>query len=154
MSRCDRNRSHRGGRRCDRSAAMQSLFDRFGTGYRHWRESIWRPLRAAQLLSEMTDDDVTTHVSSQVGRLGCCTERSLKSPVRHFVCSLRCQVCWVLDRLAHYTATSAFLDGFAGARRTMGLPATVVDWGLWKSLADVPKDATPNRRGIRAATHG
>ena len=43
--------------------------------------------------------------------------------------------------LAHYTATSASLDTFAYARRAMGLPATVVNWGLWKSLADQQSDA-------------
>ena len=39
--------------------------------------------------------------------------------------------------LAHYTATSTFLDTFAYARRNLGLPATTVNWGLWKSLADL-----------------
>ena len=43
--------------------------------------------------------------------------------------------------LAHYAATSTFLDTFAYARRAMGLPATVVNWGVWKSLADAQSDA-------------
>jgi phthiocerol/phenolphthiocerol synthesis type-I polyketide synthase B len=43
--------------------------------------------------------------------------------------------------LAHYTATSTFLDTFAYARRNLGLPATVINWGLWKSLADQEADA-------------
>ncbi len=38
--------------------------------------------------------------------------------------------------VAHYTAANAFADAFAYARRALGLPATVVDWGLWKSWAD------------------
>ena len=38
--------------------------------------------------------------------------------------------------LAHYAATTTFLDTFAYARRAAGLPATAVNWGLWKSLAD------------------
>ena len=44
--------------------------------------------------------------------------------------------------LAHYTATSGFLDALAYARRVMGLPATAVNWGLWKSLADAKQDAS------------
>ena len=36
----------------------------------------------------------------------------------------------------HYTAANAFADAFAYARRALGLPATVVDWGLWNSWAD------------------
>jgi phthiocerol/phenolphthiocerol synthesis type-I polyketide synthase B len=39
--------------------------------------------------------------------------------------------------LAHYAATTTFLDTFAYARRAAGLPANAVNWGLWKSLADV-----------------
>jgi len=42
--------------------------------------------------------------------------------------------------LAHYTATSTFLDTFAYARRNIGLPATVVNWGLWKSLVELESD--------------
>ena len=38
--------------------------------------------------------------------------------------------------LAHYAATTTFLDTFALARRAAGLPATAINWGLWKSLAD------------------
>ena len=38
--------------------------------------------------------------------------------------------------LGHYTAASTFLDTFAYARRALGLAATVVNWGLWKSRAD------------------
>ncbi len=44
--------------------------------------------------------------------------------------------------LAHYTATSTFLDTFAHARRNLGLPATAVNWGLWKSLADMQSGAS------------
>ena len=38
--------------------------------------------------------------------------------------------------VGHYTAANAFADAFAYARRALGLPATVVDWGLWKSWSD------------------
>jgi phthiocerol/phenolphthiocerol synthesis type-I polyketide synthase B len=38
--------------------------------------------------------------------------------------------------LAHYTATTTFLDTFALARRAAGLAATAINWGLWKSLSD------------------
>jgi phthiocerol/phenolphthiocerol synthesis type-I polyketide synthase B len=42
--------------------------------------------------------------------------------------------------LAHYAATTTFLDTFAFARRAAGLPATAINWGLWKSLADTQSD--------------
>ncbi|WP_079096938.1 phthiocerol type I polyketide synthase PpsB [Mycobacterium tuberculosis] len=124
-------------------AAMQTLFDRFGTELPPL-EGIYLAAFAGRpaLLSEMTDDDVTTMFRPKLDALALLHRRSLKSPVRHFV--LFSSVSGLLGSrwLAPYTATSAFLDSFAGARRTMGLPATVVDWGLWKSLADVQKDAT------------
>ncbi|NKE24331.1 phthiocerol type I polyketide synthase PpsB [Mycobacterium tuberculosis] len=124
-------------------AAMQTLFGRFGTELPPL-EGIYLAAFAGRpaLLSEMTDDDVTTMFRPKLDALALLHRRSLKSPVRHFV--LFSSVSGLLGSrwLAHYTATSAFLDSFAGARRTMGLPATVVDWGLWKSLADVQKDAT------------
>ncbi|CKT58491.1 phenolpthiocerol synthesis type-I polyketide synthase PPSB [Mycobacterium tuberculosis] len=124
-------------------AAMQTLFDRFGTELPPL-EGIYLAAFAGRpaLLSEMTDDDVTTMFRPKLDALALLHRLSLKSPVRHFV--LFSSVSGLLGSrwLAHYPATSAFLDSFAGARRTMGLPATVVDWGLWKSLADVQKDAT------------
>jgi phthiocerol/phenolphthiocerol synthesis type-I polyketide synthase B len=43
--------------------------------------------------------------------------------------------------LAHYAATTTFLDTFAFARRAAGLPATAINWGLWKSLSDSQSDA-------------
>lgn len=128
-------------------AAMQTLFDRFGTELPPL-EGIYLAAFAGRpaLLSEMTDDDVTTMFRPKLDALALLHRLSLKSPVRHFV--LFSSVSGLLGSrwLAHYTATSAFLDSFAGARRTMGLPATVVDWGLWKSLADVQKTRLKSAR--------
>ena len=61
---------------------------------------------------------------------------SLRHPVRHFV--LFSSISGVLGSrwLAHYAATTTFLDTLAFARRAAGLPATAINWGLWKSLAD------------------
>ena len=61
--------------------------------------------------------------------------------MRHFV--LFSSISGLLGSrwLAHYTATSTFLDTFAYARRNLGLPATVVNWGLWKSLGRPQSDA-------------
>jgi phthiocerol/phenolphthiocerol synthesis type-I polyketide synthase B len=59
--------------------------------------------------------------------------------------------------LGHYTAAGAFLDTFAYTRRALGLPATVVDWGLWKSVdeeqpetTDVGLQPMPSEVAIRA----
>ena len=60
---------------------------------------------------------------------------SLTTPVRRFV--LFSSITGLLGSrwVAHYTAANAFADTFAYARRALGLAATVVDWGLWKSWA-------------------
>jgi phthiocerol/phenolphthiocerol synthesis type-I polyketide synthase B len=89
----------------------------------------------------MTDDDVSTMFRPKLDALGVLHEVSLKTDVHHFV--LFSSISGLLGSrwLAHYTATSAFLDTFAYARRTMGLPASVVNWGLWKSLAEQQSDA-------------
>ena len=122
--------------------AMAALFDRFGTELPAL-DGIYLAAFAGGpvTLSEMTDDDVSTMFRPKLDALGVLHELSLKTDVRHFV--LFSSISGLLGSrwLAHYTATSAFLDTFAYARRTMGLPASVVNWGLWKSLADLQSDA-------------
>jgi phthiocerol/phenolphthiocerol synthesis type-I polyketide synthase B len=89
----------------------------------------------------MTDDDVSIMFRPKLDALGVLHELSLKTELRHFV--LFSSISGLLGSrwLAHYTATSAFLDTFGYARRNLGLPATVVNWGLWKSLSDQQSDA-------------
>jgi len=93
------------------------------------------------LLSEMTNDDVTAMFAPKLDAVALLHRLSLRMPVRQFV--LFSSISGLLGSrwLAHYTATSTFLDTFAYARRLLGLPATVVDWGLWGSLADGQQDA-------------
>ncbi len=127
--------------------AMGALFDRFGTDLPPL-EGIYLAAFAGGpvLLSEMSDDDVAAMFRPKLDAAALLHRLSLRQltddPVRHFV--LFSSVSGLLGSrwLAHYTATSTFLDAFAYARRTMGLPATVVDWGLWKSLADAQRDAS------------
>ncbi len=121
--------------------AMKALFDRFDTDL--------PPLDGIYLaafgggpvtLRDMTDDDVTAMFRPKLDTLSLLHQLSLKTPVSHFV--LFSSISGLLGSrwLAHYTATSGFLDTFAYARRNIGLPATVVNWGLWKSLSDSQSD--------------
>jgi len=122
--------------------AMAALFDRFGTDLPAL-DGIYLAAFAGGpvTLSEMTDDDVRMMFGPKLDALGVLHELSLKTEVRHFV--LFSSISGLLGSrwLAHYTATSAFLDTFGYARRNLGLPATVVNWGLWKSLSDQQSDA-------------
>ena len=123
-------------------SAMAALFDRFGTDLPAL-DGIYLAAFAGGpvTLSDMTDDDVSTMFRPKLDALGVLHELSLRTRVRHFV--LFSSISGLLGSrwLAHYTATSTFLDTFAYARRNLGLPATVVNWGLWKSLADLQSDA-------------
>jgi phthiocerol/phenolphthiocerol synthesis type-I polyketide synthase B len=119
-------------------AAMTALFDRFGADL--------PPLGGIYLatfgggpvtLRDMTDDDVTAMFRPKLDAVSLLHKLSLTTPVRHFV--LFSSISGLLGSrwLAHYAATTTFLDTFAYARRAAGLSATVVNWGLWKSLADI-----------------
>ena len=123
------------------AAAMTALFDRFGADLPPL-DGIYLAAFAGGpvTLTQMTDDDVSTMFRPKMDALQILHDLSLTSTVRRFV--LFSSISGLLGSrwLAHYTATSTFLDTFAYARRNLGLPATVVNWGLWKSLADTPSD--------------
>jgi phthiocerol/phenolphthiocerol synthesis type-I polyketide synthase A len=123
--------------------AMTTLFDRFGTDLPPL-EGIYLAAFAGRpvLLSEMTDDDVAAMFRPKLDAATLLHRLSLKMPVRQFVLFSSISGLTGSRWLAHYTATSTFLDTLAYARRVMGLPATTVNWGLWKSLADGQQDAS------------
>jgi phthiocerol/phenolphthiocerol synthesis type-I polyketide synthase B len=66
---------------------------------------------------------------------------SVRHPVRQFVLFSSISGLTGSRWLAHYAATTTFLDTFAFARRAAGLPATAINWGLWKALSDSQSDA-------------
>ena len=123
--------------------AMSTLFERFGSDLPAL-EGIYLAAFAGGpvALSSMTDEDVATMFRPKLDALGVMHALSLKRDIRHFV--LFSSISGLLGSrwLAHYTATSTFLDTFAYARRNLGLPATTVNWGLWKSLADLQSDTS------------
>ncbi len=122
-------------------AAMTTLFDRFGADLPPL-EGIYLAAFAGRpvLLSEMTDDDVAAMFRPKIDAAALLHRLSLKLPVRQFVLFSSISGLTGSRWLGHYTATSTFLDTLAYARRVMGLPATTVNWGLWKSLADGQQD--------------
>ncbi|BBC17699.1 polyketide synthase [Mycobacterium leprae Kyoto-2] len=123
--------------------AMTALFDRFGVDLPPL-EGIYLAAFAGRpvLLSDMTDNDVVAMFRPKLDVASLLHRLSLKQPVKYFL--LFSSISGLIGSrwLAHYTATSAFLDILGYARRLVGLPATVVAWGLWKSLADAQQDAT------------
>ncbi|BBZ48734.1 type I polyketide synthase [Mycobacterium heidelbergense] len=121
-------------------AAMGALLDRFGRDLPPL-QGIYLAAFAGQpvLLSEMTDDDVRAMFAPKVDAAALLHRLSLTTAatsLRHFVLFSSISGLTGSRWLGHYAATSGYLDALAYARRVMGLPATTVNWGLWKSLAD------------------
>jgi phthiocerol/phenolphthiocerol synthesis type-I polyketide synthase B len=122
--------------------AMTELFDRFGTELPALEGIYLAAFGGGPVaLSDMTTDDVNAMFGPKLDALGVLHTLSLRTAVRHFLMFSSISGLLGSRWLAHYTATSNFLDTFAYARRNMGLPATVVNWGLWKSLANGQTDA-------------
>ncbi|MGV0700845.1 SDR family NAD(P)-dependent oxidoreductase [Mycolicibacter sinensis] len=121
--------------------AMSALFDRFGADLPplagiHVAAFAGGPVT----LRDMTDDDVTAMFRPKLDVVAVLHKLSLRHPVRHFVLFSSISGITGSRWLAHYTATTTFLDTFAYARRAAGLPATAINWGLWKSLNDTQSD--------------
>jgi len=128
-------------------ASMAAVFDRFGADLPPLEGIYLASLAGGEaLLTEMTDDDLAPMFRSKIDAAVVLHKLSLTcpatQPVRRFV--LFSSITGLLGSraVAHYTAANAFSDTFAYARRALGLPATVVDWGLWKSWADAQPQMT------------
>jgi phthiocerol/phenolphthiocerol synthesis type-I polyketide synthase B len=122
--------------------AMSALFDRFGVDL--------PPLAGIYLvafaggpitLRDMTDDDVTAMFRPKLDVVALLHKLSVRHPVRQFVLFSSISGVTGSRWLAHYAATTTYLDTFAFGRRAAGLPATAINWGLWKSLSDSQSDA-------------
>lgn len=118
-------------------ASMAAVFDRFGADLPPLGGIYLAAFGGGPItLSDMTDDDVAAMFAPKLDALAVLHKLSLTTSVRQFV--LFSSISGLLGSrwLSHYAATTTFLDTFAYARRAAGLPATTINWGLWKSLAD------------------
>ncbi|MGB1224042.1 MAG: type I polyketide synthase, partial [Mycobacterium sp.] len=137
--------------------SMAKVFERFGADLPPLEGIYLASLAGGEaLLADMTDEDLNPMFRSKIDAAAVLHKLSLTTPVRHFV--LFSSITGLLGSrgVAHYTAANAFSDAFAYARRALGLPATVVDWGLWKSWSDAQPqmkaaglDPMPNDVAIR-----
>jgi phthiocerol/phenolphthiocerol synthesis type-I polyketide synthase B len=121
--------------------AMSALFDRFGTDLPPLAGIYLAAFGGGPItLRDMTDDDVTAMFRPKLDVVAVLHRLSLRQPVRQFVLFSSISGVTGSRWLAHYAATTTFLDTFAYARRAAGLPATAINWGLWKSLSDSQSD--------------
>jgi phthiocerol/phenolphthiocerol synthesis type-I polyketide synthase B len=126
--------------------AMSALFDRFGADLPPLAGIYVAAFAGGPItLRDMTDADVTAMFRPKLDVVTLLHRLSLREPaVRQFVLFSSISGLTGSRWLAHYAATTTFLDTFAFARRAAGLPATTVNWGLWKSLSDNQSDAERN----------
>ena len=118
-------------------SAMAALFDRFGDDLPPLEGVYLAALAGGEaLLTEMTDADLSDMFRPKLDAAVVLHRLTLRHRVRRFV--LFSSITGLLGSrmVGHYTAANAFQDTLAYARRALGLSATVVDWGLWKSWAD------------------
>jgi phthiocerol/phenolphthiocerol synthesis type-I polyketide synthase B len=121
--------------------AMSALFDRFGADLPPLAGIYLAAFGGGPItLRDMTDDDVTAMFRPKLDVVALLHRLSLRHPVREFVLFSSISGVTGSRWLAHYAATTTFLDTFAFARRAAGLPATAINWGLWKSLSDRQSD--------------
>ncbi|MCB0950645.1 MAG: KR domain-containing protein, partial [Mycobacterium sp.] len=119
------------------AAAMGRLFDRFGADLPPLGGIYLAAMSGSPVtLADMTHDDTVAMFRSKMDAGALLDTLSRDHPVEQFV--LFSSISGVLGSrwLAHYAATTTFLDTLAFARRAAGLPACAINWGLWKSLAD------------------
>jgi phthiocerol/phenolphthiocerol synthesis type-I polyketide synthase B len=121
---------------------MRALFDRFGADLPPLAGVYLAAFGGGPvLLSDMKDDDVAAMFRPKLDVLALMHRLTLSRPsVRQFVLFSSISGLTGSRWLAHYAATTTFLDAFAYARRAAGLPATAINWGLWKSLTDTQAD--------------
>ncbi len=120
---------------------MTALFDRFGADLPPLGGIYVAAFGGGPVtLSDMTEDDVTAMFRPKLDVVSLLHKLSLRQPVQRFVLFSSISGLTGSRWLAHYAATTTFLDTFAYARRAAGLAATAINWGLWKSLANNQSD--------------
>jgi phthiocerol/phenolphthiocerol synthesis type-I polyketide synthase B len=123
-------------------SVMSPLFDRFGADLPRLAGIYLAAFGGGPItLRDMTDDDVSAMFRPKLDVVALLHRLSLGQPsLRQFVLFSSISGVTGSRWLAHYAATTTFLDTFAFARRAAGLPATAINWGLWKSLSDSQSD--------------
>jgi len=118
-------------------AALGAVFDRFGADLPPLGGIYVAAFAGGPItLLDMTNDDVTAMFRPKLDVVSLLHRLSLRHSIEQFVLFSSISGLTGSRWLAHYTATSTFLDTFALARRAAGLPASAINWGLWKSLSD------------------
>lgn len=75
-------------------------------------------------------------------------------PLEHFVCFSSISSLLGMAKQANYNAGNSFLDGLASFRRTLGLPALTVNWGVLSETGFVARNQNVSEYLERAGLEG
>ncbi|WP_456115148.1 type I polyketide synthase [Streptomyces liliifuscus] len=104
-----------------------------------------------QQLSAITLDDFSRMTRAKIGGAMHLDELLGDRDLEVFVTFSSGSAVWGNANQAAYGGANAFLDALAHNRRSRGLPATSIAWGLWGGEgADADTDAQLRRIGVRA----
>ncbi|TWS19918.1 SDR family NAD(P)-dependent oxidoreductase [Tsukamurella asaccharolytica] len=121
--------------------AMTALIERFGADLPELSGVYVTALAGgAGQLADLTSADVDAMFRPKIDVLALLHELTLDAPVRDFV--IFSSITGIIGSrwLGHYTAANAYADAAAAVRRRLGLPARVIDWGLFASWAEAQPD--------------
>ncbi|KRV50595.1 hypothetical protein AQ490_16170 [Wenjunlia vitaminophila] len=118
-------------------AAMTALFARFGADLPPLHGVYNASLAGGYTeLADLTDADIDLMLRPKVDGSVLLHRLSAGHDVRQFVLFSSTAALLGARGLTHYAAANYFLDSLARHRRTLGLPALVIDWGIWGEAFD------------------
>jgi acyl carrier protein len=109
--------------------AMEPVFAAFGTE----QPPLAGVIHAAAALSSASIDDLTPRDLGEMLRSKATGAWTLHH-LDFFVLFSSTTGLLGSKNLAHYAAANVFLDSLAHHRRSLGLPAATVDWGVWEHM--------------------
>jgi acyl transferase domain-containing protein len=131
--------------------AMKVLFARFGDDLPELR-GIYNLASAggSAELDRLGEDEVAAMFGPKVLGSAVLHRLSAGHPVERFVCFSSTTGLLGSRGYVHYAAASCFVDALVHARRAAGLPATVINWGVWRDwLSTSPDRAQIEGSGLR-----
>lgn len=81
-------------------------------------------------LDSITADDVAAEFRPKIGGAWLLHQLTENLPLDFFICFSSASSVWGAKGQAHYAAANGYLDALAHYRRSIGLPALSVNWGL------------------------
>ena len=134
---------------CD-AVSMSGLFERFGRDLPPLRGIV----HAAGVVDlrpivEMGHERLAAALRPKVRGTWILHQLAVGIPLDFFALFSSTTALWGASKLAHYAAANSFLDGFAHYRRSIGLPATSIDWGLWERAGTAGDAGAFTRFGLR-----